>query len=110
MGVLLKLSVSYPVRRTMVSGKVKNAAPGVAAKVQRGTTLSRRVPKSIESWFHTKPVSRRSSIVNTAFARPGIESFLANEKVDNLATDDLVVVVVDVSQPVSATRPNAINM
>ena len=93
-----KSSVSKPVTGQVVSGKVRNADAGVAAKVNLGTTLSRRVPKSMESLFQTRPVSNRSSMVKTAFASPGMESLLAKENADSLATDEVVDVVVLLSQ------------
>lgn len=73
----------------MVSANLIQAALGVAAKVNFGTTRSRLVPYKIESLFHTRPVSIRSSIVKTAAAKPGMESFFANPNDDSFATDEV---------------------
>jgi hypothetical protein len=46
--------------------------------------------------------------VKTALAKPGMESAAAKENADNLATDDKVVLVPELSHPVhrSAKKPN----
>ena len=66
----------------------------MAANTNRGTTASRRVPYSMESLFHTKPVSKRSSIVNNALDKPGIESLCANENAVSCAIDEFFFSVV----------------
>ena len=64
----------------------------------------------MESLFHTKPVSKRASIVKTAFAKPGKESFFAKANPDSSATDDVVEVVVDLLQLLKQISPKTLNM
>ena len=93
------MTVSEPVSTIVVSPTANTAAPGVVAKVNFGTTESSGVPYMIESGLYTNPVSNRSSILNTAFSMPGNESLAAKENADSSATEDFVVVVVDLLQP-----------
>ncbi len=95
---------------SVVSAVFRMAAPGVAAKVNFGTTESNGVPNWIESWLYTNPVSSRSSILKVAFASPGKLSLAAKRKVDSWATDEVVVVLLLFLQPLTAMASRAMRM